>query len=326
MLQRGHQAHHHELDNRKGLAMSRVSSLGFAKCLTALFVLAFAPDSIGHAQQLPITPGSTVRVSRADSAGQPFWSTGRVVYASRDRLLLAETDGDPLVRYNEALRLEVRRGERAMTGVVGGIGFGIGALTGVAALRAANRDDPDKPSFEPAIVGGVVGAVIGALVGSRIRIPRWEEVPLEDGQIAIAPLDETGTQTDFSLSRTVRWAQFEPTAADFQAFFHAHADNLHSVEGIWVRTGTQYGIAIVRVAGRDETFAAYRLRPDVGASHPSVDGVMLFALTPGGDDETDWRFQVARSSPRRHKATLDFGILRLEYPGGGIDQLERWFP
>ncbi len=214
--------------------MNRDDRLNFAHILAVGTVLLCGIHGFADAQRLPVTTGATIRVSRPDSAGQPFWASGRVVYASRDRLLLAETEGDPLVRYNEALRLHVRRGERAMTGVGGGIGFGIGALMGVTALKSANRDDPDKPSFERTIVGGVVGAVIGALVGSRIRIPRWEEVPLQDGHLAAAPLDESGTDADFSLSRTVRWTRFEPTAADFQAFFEAHADNLHSAEGIWV--------------------------------------------------------------------------------------------
>ncbi len=306
--------------------MNRVSSLGFSSCLATVIAFSAVPFCVLRAQQLPITSGSTVRVSRPDSVGQPFWSTGRVVYASRDRLLMAETEDNPLVRYNEALRLQVRRGERAMTGVGGGIGFLVGAIVGASALTETNREDPDKVSFEPTIVGGAVGALVGALIGSRVRIPRWEEVPLDEGQIAIAPLDESGAQTEFSLSRTVRWTQFDPTAADFQAFFEAHAGNLHPTEGIWVRTGTQFGIAIVRVVGREDTYAAYRLRPDVGRSHPSTDGVMLFALTPGGENETDWRFQIAQQSPRRYNATLEYGLLRLEYPGGGIDEWEWWFP
>lgn len=303
--------------------MSRVSSSRLAFLIAAM--LAAATPAV-FTQQLPITRGSTVRVSRPDSIGQPFWAVGRVVYASRDRLMLAETEGDPLVRYNETLSLHVRRGERAMTGVGGGIGFGVGALAGIVSLRSARRDDPNKPSFERAIVGGVIGGVVGALIGSRIRLPRWKEVQLEQGQIAVAPLDKAGAREDFSLSRTVRWTRFAPTAADFQAFFEAHIEDLHPAEGIWVRTGTQFGIAIVRVPERDHTFAAYRIRPDVGPGHPSSDGVMLFALTPGSADETDWRFQVARSSPRRYKAMMELGLLRLEYPGGVIDQWERWFP
>jgi hypothetical protein len=240
--------------------------------------------------------------------------------------MLAETEDDPLVLYNEALSLQVRRGDRAMTGVGGGIGLLIGAATALSGLVETNREDPDNVSFEPTIVGGVIGAVVGALVGSRIKIPRWEEVPLEGGEIAVAPLDESGTQTEFSLSRAVRWTQFEPTAAGFHAFFKAHEQDLHPAEGIWFRTGTHFGVAIVRVVDRTDTYAAFRLRPDVGASHPSADGLMLFALTPGTRDETDWRFQIAQSSPRRYQATLDFGLLRLEYPGGAIDQWEKRYP
>ena len=289
-----------------------------------LVLLAAASASL-FAQELPLAHGATVRVSRADSSGDLFWDTGRVVFASRDRLLLANSDGDALVRYNEVLRLQIRRGERSMAGPGGGIGFIAGALVGLSSLTDT-REDRDGVSLGPTILGGAVGAAVGALVGGRIRIPRWEDVPMEDGHIAVAPLDEQGTQTEFSLSRTVRWNRFEPTSANFRAFFGEHAGDLHAMEGIWGRTGTFYGIAILRVAGRENTFAAYRIRPDVGASHPSADGVMLFALTPGSGGETDWRFQIARASPRRHSATMEFGILRLEYPGGAVDQWERWFP
>jgi hypothetical protein len=93
------------------------------------------------------------------------------------------------------------------------------------------------------------------------------------------------------------------------------------------RTGTQDGIAIVRVVGREEeTFAAYQVRPTVGAGYPAADGVMIFALTPANGEENDWRFQIARASPRKYKATMEFGVLRLEYPDGAVDQWDRWFP
>ncbi len=93
-----------------------------------------------------------------------------------------------------------------------------------------------------------------------------------------------------------------------------------------MRSGTHLGIAIVRVEGRDETYAAYRLRPDIGPSHPSDDGMMLLALTRVTGGAHGWRFQIAQSSPRKFSASLEDGILRLEYPGGTVDQWERWFP
>ena len=302
--------------------------INFARLLAMTAVLLNITPGFAEAQRVPVTSGSIVRVSRPDSAGQPYWSTGRVVYASRDQLLLDRPDVEqPLIRYNEVFSLQVRRGERTLSAPLGGLGMGIGAIVGMKSLKAAeSRSARDGASFGPTIVGGVVGGVIGAIVGRLIRSTSWEEVPLQDGQIAVAPLDESGTQTEFSLSRTVRWTRFEPTTANFQAFFEAHSSALNPVEGIWVRTGTHLGIVIVRVEEREETYAAYRLRPDIGPSHPSDDGLMIFALTPGSDDESDWRFQIARESPRKHKATVVSGVLRLEYPGGAVDQWDRWFP
>ena len=72
--------------------------------LLAAFFFCFVPSGV-VGQTLPVQRGATVRVMRVSDAEASVWSTGRVVYASRDSLLLAETDGDPLVRYNEALRL-----------------------------------------------------------------------------------------------------------------------------------------------------------------------------------------------------------------------------
>ncbi len=307
--------------------MARLSTIRSVQLSVAAAVLFFlASTGSGTAQRFPIDPGATVRVSRPDSVGDPFWYTGSVVYAAQDRLMLAETDGDTLVVYNETLSLEVRRGQRAFGGVGGGVGFLLGALIAISTLTEDANEDPDKASFGPALTWGAAGAVAGALIGSLIRLPRWEKVALQNGEIAMAPLEEPRGGPEFSLSRAVRWTQFEPTAADFQAFFDAHREELHPLEGIWMRTGTHFGIAIVRVPERDDTYAAYRLRPDIGPSHPSADGLMLFALTPGSSDETDWRFQIARESPRRFKATLGIGVLRLEYPGGAVDQWERRFP
>ena len=315
-------------EGRKDSEMIRDKYRDFAKALTMAAVLLGAVCYSTDAQRIPITAGATVRVSRPDSTGQPFWSTGRVAYATRTSLLLEETEAtDPLVTYNETLRLEVRRGERAMTPAGGGIGLLVGALVKLSTLKAGeSRLDHDGANFEPIIVGSVVGAAVGAFVGSWIRVPRWEEVPLQEGQILAAPLDESGTRMEFSLSRTVRWTAFEPTFADFQAFFEEHKDSIDPVEGIWVRTGTHSGIAIVRVVGRDEeTYAAYRLREYRGPGRPGEDGILIFALTRANDSANDWHFRLARSSPRRYTAFLEDGVLRLEYPGGALDQWDKWY-
>ena len=281
------------------------------------------------AQRVPVTAGAMVRVSRPDSTGNPFWSTGRVAYATRDGLLLEQIEAEnQLISYNEALRLQVRRGERGMTAAGAGLGFLAGTLFKLGTVKAADSQmDPNKASFGPVIVGGVVGAAIGAFVGHWIRITSWDDVPLQEGHILAAPLDESGTTMEFSLSRTVRWTAFEPTFDDFQAFFEEHKDNVDPVEGIWVRTGTHVGLAIVRVVGREEeTFAAYQLREYHGPGRPSQDGLLVFALTRNNGSASEWSFRLARTSRRRLTAHMEAGVLRLEYPGGRVDQWDRWYP
>ncbi len=128
-------------------------------------------------QRSSVTRGAMVRVSRPDSVGQPVWSTKRVFNLSSDRLLLAETDRDPLVRLNEAIRLEVRRSHtKSLLGGLFGLGFGSFAGWGVR-RSVGGQGDATAESIAGALVGGVAGAGIGALIGKRVRSAGWEAVP-----------------------------------------------------------------------------------------------------------------------------------------------------
>ncbi len=249
-----------------------------------------------------------------------------MVYASRDRLLLAETSGDPLIRFNESLRLQVLR-TRSAVAPGGALGFAIGALAGWLIADASTAgSDQTAESVAGLLVGGIAGASIGAFLGNRIRHSSCQEVTLEGGQLAAAPLEETATDGDFSLSRTYRWTRFKPTVPDFHAFFDEHAASLSPVEGIWTRHGTTISVAIVRVPGIEaEKYAAFTLILREGWPRGRDDGVMIFAVSRR-DGEEGWTFQVARMAPCFYQAYLGEDVLELEYPGGWRDIWEKVYP
>ncbi len=303
--------------------MNRRSLFRFVQVAAIVVVLCCVTQGPVSGQQLPVPRGAMVRVLRPNFEGASVWSQGRVVYASRDSLLLAETDGDPLVRFNESLRLQIRN-QRSLPGVGGAIGMAAGIAVGwqLPATSAENN----TTTILTATVGGLLGGAVGALLGSRIHINSWKDVPLEENRRAIAALNEVHTQPGFSLSRMVRWTLFKPTVADFQAFFAAHADSLEPIEGIWVRQGTSVGIAIVRVVGtEEERFAAYTLMQRPGWPRRREDGIMVFALGQSGSDH-EWYFQEPRTSRKRHRAEMVEGVLDLVYPTGVVVRWEKLGP
>jgi len=303
--------------------MNRPSVVGFVQVATLATVMCLAMHFSVSGQQLPVPRGATVRVLRPNFDGASLWSEGRVVYASRDSLLLAETDTDPLVRFNESLRVQIRN-RRSLIG----IGAAVGMVAGVTAgwQLAGTTANNGKTTILAAVAGGFLGGALGSFIGSRIHVNRWQEVPLEETRRSIAPLNETNTQPEFTLSRTVRWTRFEPTVADFQAFFAAHADSLDPIEGLWVRQGTNVGIAIVRVVGaEEEKFAAYTLMQRPGWPRRRGDGMLVFAIGRT-ESEYEWYFQVPRTSRKRHRAEMIEGVLDLIYPTGAVVRWEKLGP
>ena len=304
--------------------MNRSRAFGFIHITALTVLLSCVIQHPAFGQQLPVPRGATVRVLRPNFEGASIWSEGRVVYASRDSLLLAETDSDPLVRFNESLRLQIRS-RRSMTPIGGMIGMAAGVAVGWQ-LLSDNTAVNNESALLSAIAGGFLGGALGTFVGSRIHINRWKDVPLEETRRSIAPLNEIHTRPEFSLSRTVRWALFEPTVADFQAFFAAHADSLDPVEGIWLREGTNVGIAIVRVIGIDEEkFAAYTLMQRPGYPRMREDGMLVFALGRRSGPY-DWYFQVPRTSRQQHRADMVEGVLDMFYPTGVVVRWEKLGP
>lgn len=280
-------------------------------------------------QNSTILRGQTVRVNRPDSTGQAVWSTGRVVYASSDRLLLAETDGDPLVRFNEALRLQIQR-SHSKSWLGGVLGFGVGAFGGwQIGNTVGGQTDETTGSVIGALFGGFAGAALGTLVGDRIRSTRWEEVDLEGGRITSSSLDTPHTGPDVPRFGSYQWTEFDPTAANFQAFFRRHEQDLHPVEGIWARHASRMRVAIVRVGGPNEdNFAAFTIVHPPGRPQRRDDGVMLFALElyADGDGGDKLYVRFPGGSPTRFRARADEWMLELEYPNGWWDRWEKMFP
>jgi hypothetical protein len=310
----------------EGSSMTRKRAVEYSRIvlLSCLLLAGVYASTLG--QRFAVTHGATVRVSRPDSAGQPVWSTGRVVYVTNDRLLLAETDGDPLVRLNEAVRLQISRSHSKS--VFGGVlGFGIGALAGWQVGHSAGGEtNATAGSIAGALVGGIAGVGIGALIGNRIRSTSWEDVALEGGHIASVTPDETHTRPDVPLIGTYRWTQFDPTVANFQAFFEEQAQTLAPIEGIWARNIGRTAVAIVRVGGPDEDkYAAFTVVLPEGRPAQRGDGIMLFALELDRDGGR-WFVRFPGRTARRFRANVDDTVLALEYAGGWWDNWEKLFP
>ncbi len=150
-----------------------------------LAVLAVAPLTRVTAQEPPpVKVGARVRVT-ALSLGLNN-HTGRLTAVDRDALTV-----DTLrIAVASVTRLDVHRGRKLS--VSGGIlGFLGGAVVGGAVAYVAFQDDQGAPTCTnetscPLVIGAVAvgGAAIGALVG---RTDRWEEVPLDQLRVSVAP-------------------------------------------------------------------------------------------------------------------------------------------
>ena len=87
-----------------------------------------------HAQRIPFAAGDIARAVQADSAGQGTWLTGPIILASRDSLLLEVNGVNRLVRFNEATRLQIRRGHRGYSAIGGVLGLLAGAGLGMKSV------------------------------------------------------------------------------------------------------------------------------------------------------------------------------------------------
>jgi hypothetical protein len=202
--------------------------------LALWFVVTLAPSV--HAQRIPVEPGYTVRIAPAEASDPPAWRVGTVLDVTRQRALLRSAD--PLtdtvaVPFNGSVRVQVRSRSNHTTLLGAGLGAGLGGALGATVLSSAfDRAWANSRGVVAEVAGfGFLGLLLGAGIGFFTQPVGWAEIPIPSGGWRIAPLSRPAEPAGFGT--TERWCEFEPTAADFGAFFWTWRDSLHAVEGVW---------------------------------------------------------------------------------------------
>lgn len=189
-----------------------------------------------RAQRLPVEAGDRVRVAAPDSAGPGQWREGNVLAATRLGVLLSGRSfgGDTVpVALNPSIRLQISR--RSIPHVALGTvaGFAIGA--GFGAVGPDQWADDRSGHTGEVVVGALIGTLAGWGASWLFGPRRWNELSFAaGGAVTPAPLIRvSGRQARFG--RLERWQVFPATEEDFGAFFWAHRDSLHVIEGLWQR-------------------------------------------------------------------------------------------
>ncbi|HEX9564526.1 MAG TPA: hypothetical protein VF981_11165 [Gemmatimonadaceae bacterium] len=153
--------------------------------------LALGADPVA-AQQVPVTPGSRVRVS-ASSLVAPL--VANFLEQRGDTLVFIEDGTGRHVwtfALDQVVKLETTAGETAVSRpwVLKGaaIGGGAGLVSGLVFAASVSPSNEDRRYNKPAtaLVGAAIGAGIGALIGSRHKLERWTQVQLPRG-LSLAP-------------------------------------------------------------------------------------------------------------------------------------------
>jgi hypothetical protein len=96
--------------------------------------------------------------------------------------------------------LEVSRGRKSRWLIAAGIGVFGGAVFGAATGTSMEADFSDRDKRIIAATGlGLAGGLVGGLVGSAIKTDRWEEVPLDQFRVSIAPQHKRRLRVGLSL-------------------------------------------------------------------------------------------------------------------------------
>jgi hypothetical protein len=136
-------------------------------------VLAQAPETTDTTLQqalAPLTPGTTVRISRDLSLVE-----GSLQRLNRHDLVLNVSEAEQTLSLEEVDTLWVsRRGRAGKGALIGGLaGLGIGLLTGAIAAPEGATDTPKGAvALAGAGAGALAGAFLGLLVGAEVRY--WE--------------------------------------------------------------------------------------------------------------------------------------------------------
>ena len=167
----------------------------------AILLLAATP-AVVLAQS--VKPGDRVRVT----APPDF-----IPYEGTLRTLTPDTLTVDTLRLSAAsvTGVEVYRGRKSNTWKGIGFGFAVGAVSGVIIALQMDRlcyasttgDCLGLKPEEVALVGatlGAIGGLVGAFVGALIKSDRWEEAPLDQLRVNVAPQRDGGFAFGLSVA------------------------------------------------------------------------------------------------------------------------------
>lgn len=159
-----------------------------APCLAALLLAATPAASAAQLKLLyvPLDSGAVVRLFMADGRRE----TGRLlalfhpdstrfVYCPglRTRCDGVDRAAPRTLGVERVVRVETRRGHRAVMGAIVGLGVALGVTAGACALVEGLGCDPARGGFfsYAALPAGLGGAALGALIGSSLHV--WAQAP-----------------------------------------------------------------------------------------------------------------------------------------------------
>ena len=155
-----------------------------------------AATEIGAQEPFVFEPGVRLRVTAPDCELRGQATGFRALRA--DTLVLYGTEC-PLA---SVTGLDVSRGQKSHVGMGILVGAGAGALVGFAMCASTDvcgiLSDNDIKGDVVAI-SVVVGGLLGLLVGVNIKTERWEEVPLDQLRVSLAPQRDGGFALGFSV-------------------------------------------------------------------------------------------------------------------------------
>jgi len=158
-------------------------AIAFVVSLSALVSVA----SLSAQMQASVEPGARVRVTAP--ACNLDRRAGTLEATRGDTLVLADGDFTSRCLQSDVTRFEVSQGRKGHPWRGAGIGFVSGVVLGsVIGYGECGSDCPHETGA--LILGGIgalVGPIVGAIVGSRIKTDRWEEIPLDQLRVGLAP-------------------------------------------------------------------------------------------------------------------------------------------
>jgi hypothetical protein len=193
----------------------RIRTLLFGLVLLTALQLACAPKGPPRFWIEPVAEGDRVRVW-APSVGVEGW-VGTLLALRPDTMVVGNSK-NLVLEISSLTKLEVSRGNESKAGTGGIIGFVGGAVAGAVICLASecsitvgsgdgdSRSDPldENPLVSvglAAVVGGAVGYGVGVLIGSTIKVDRWEEIPLDQLRVTIAPCPGGGLSVGLRVRR-----------------------------------------------------------------------------------------------------------------------------